>query len=154
MLGQAFLLLHRRLDVRIHSLTHKWFISIRVCQQETSNQSPGLIYYSHAFRISSVSNINIRLNDDLVHIFNFRNSIWRKSLRLIEQARLASLQLKVRQIADWWLKLMASNLESLTLDLLEVWGEMFWKRMCMKWIDWIRLMQVNKGKVKGKITMD
>lgn len=32
-------------------------------------------------RLSPVSNLNVRLNDELEHIFNFANSICRKSMR-------------------------------------------------------------------------
>lgn len=114
------------------------YSSSRVCQQEISHQSPTLIFYSHVFfRLSPLSNLNVRLNYGLERSFNFANSICWKSIRWIEHARLASLQLKVSQIADWWLKLMTSNLQSVTSDLLEGW--ICFKRECVwrkkKWID-------------------
>lgn len=94
------------------------YSSSKVCQQDISNQ------FSF-YRVSGIPEfLNfVILNYELYHIFNFANSVCRKSLRRIEWTRCAHLQLKVSQIADWWLKLMTSNLQSLTSGLLEAWKE-------------------------------
>lgn len=87
-----------------------------------------LIKSQHSFFIQMLSGFPQFLTLILHWIIvwsTFLVSILQKSIRWIEGARLASLQLKVSQIADWWLKLMASHLQTLKSDLWEAWKDIF-----------------------------